>query len=103
MTGEIPPGFSSGADALALSPRDNVATVLRPVACGEEIIVHCAGQSSRLTAIQAIPFGHKICLTPLGALDVVRKYGESIGHAVAAIAAGAHVHVHNMRGDRGQR
>jgi len=78
----------AGADALALQPTDNVATVLRPVAAGERLIVQCQGTRSELTAMQAIPFGHKISRQTLFEGDIVRKYGEAIGHAVAAIDQG---------------
>jgi hypothetical protein len=33
----------------------------------------------------------------------VRKYGECIGVATADIAAGSHVHVHNMESRRGRK
>jgi hypothetical protein len=33
----------------------------------------------------------------------IRKYGAAIGEATAAIAAGAHVHVHNLRSLRARR
>jgi len=90
----------SGADALALSPRDNVATALRAIASGERIAVQCEGTIRELSAAEAIPFGHKISLQAIGAREMVRKYGEDIGHAIAAIPAGAHVHIHNLRSNR---
>ena len=92
-----------GADALALSPSDNVATALRGIVAGERIAVQCDGAISELEAAQAIPFGHKISLQAITAGDMVRKYGEDIGHAVEPIPAGVHVHVHNMRSNRAKR
>ncbi|WP_240722719.1 UxaA family hydrolase [Poseidonocella sp. HB161398] len=47
-------------------------------------------------ALAAIPAGHKIALRALEAGSPVRRYGQVIGHATAPIAAGAHVHVHNL-------
>lgn len=91
------------ADALALSTQDNVATALRAIAAGERIFVRCQGLRSEITAIDAIPFGHKLCLRALTANDTVRKYGEAIGHTVEPIAVGRHVHIHNMRSDRAQQ
>ena len=40
--------------------------------------------------------GHKYALRAIAAGENVIKYGMPIGHATCAIAAGAHVHVHNV-------
>ena len=40
--------------------------------------------------------GHKYALRPIKAGENVIKYGMPIGHATADIAAGEHVHVHNV-------
>ncbi|TGN68236.1 altronate dehydratase [Paracoccus liaowanqingii] len=45
---------------------------------------------------EAIPAGHKIALCPIAAGEPVLKYGQVIGTATQAIAAGAHVHVQNL-------
>jgi altronate dehydratase small subunit len=89
-----------GADALALSPIDNIVTALRGIVAGELIAVECDGVISELEVAQAIPFGHKISLQAIAAGDMVRKYGEDIGYALQSIPAGYHVHVHNMRSNR---
>jgi len=49
-----------------------------------------------LAAIGTVPAGHKIALRDLAAGARVRKYGETIGRATRPIAAGEHVHVHNL-------
>jgi altronate hydrolase len=46
-------------------------------------------------ALAAIPAGHKIASTPIAQGTPIRKFGQIIGFASAAIAAGEHVHVHN--------
>jgi len=43
-----------------------------------------------------VPPGHKIALRDLSPGDAVRRYNQVIGYATAAIAAGEHVHVHNL-------
>jgi (2R)-sulfolactate sulfo-lyase subunit alpha len=53
-----------------------------------------------LTALQDIPFGHKIALRDFDVGDTVTKYGEDIGKVVAAIKKGGHVHVHNLKTKR---
>ncbi|TJZ91454.1 altronate dehydratase [Paracoccus gahaiensis] len=47
-------------------------------------------------AAEAIPAGHKIALRPIAAGEPVLKYGQVIGTATQAIAAGAHVHTQNL-------
>ena len=44
-----------------------------------------------------IPMAHKIARRPIAARATVLKYGKPIGLATTDIAAGAHVHVHNLR------
>jgi altronate dehydratase small subunit len=39
---------------------------------------------------------------PIDARALIHKYGQMIGRASAAIAAGEHVHVHNVEGVRGR-
>ena len=57
-------------------------------------------QTLVLTALEAIPLGHKIALTDIRDGDTVYKYGEDIGRAVADIRKGQHVHVHNTKTKR---
>ena len=53
-----------------------------------------------LTALDAIPLGHKIALADITAGATVLKYGHDIGRAVASIGKGRHVHVHNLKTKR---
>ena len=92
----------SAVDAIRLSPADNVATVLRPVASGETLRVRCGGEVASVTAGEAIPLCHKISLAAIPAGSPVTKYGQKIGEAFAAVGEGCHVHVHNMRSTRGR-
>lgn len=61
---------------LRLSPDDDVAVALR--------------------AVDGVPQGHKLALRDLAAGEIVRKYGWPIGRTTAAVAAGEHVHSHNL-------
>ena len=63
-------------------------------------VVTADNSSFRLTAKMDVPIGHKIALTDIRAGDTVLKYGHDIGRAVAGIAKGEHVHVHNLRTKR---
>jgi altronate hydrolase len=75
-------------DALVLREGDDVAVARRPIRAGAAV----AG----VTARQDIPPGHKLALRDLPAGSPVRKYGQIIGFASVPIAAGDHVHVHNV-------
>ena len=58
------------------------------------------GESLSIEARAAIPLGHKIALKDLGEGETVLKYGHDIGRIVAAVQAGDHVHVQNMKTKR---
>ena len=89
-------------DAIMLRENDNVATALRDLAAGEEIIVGVQELSLRVRVGQAILFGHKLAVTEIGLGEPILKYGEIIGRATQAIPAGCHAHVHNIESLRGR-
>ena len=74
---------------IRLHPSDNVAVAAHALAAGTEIT------QERVTALDAIPFGHKIATRAIAKGEPVRKYGQVMGTATADIPAGSHVHVHN--------
>ncbi len=80
------------ARALRVDPGDSVATLLDDVHSGETVQVGAFA----VTASADIQRGHKIALQPIAAAAPVLKYGFPIGRATAAIAAGEHVHAHNL-------
>lgn len=84
--------------AIVISAADNVATALEPIAAGQTI----RAGASTVTAAEPIPRGHKIALRDIREGDVVLKYGNAIGTASSNIAAGAHVHTHNVASARGR-
>lgn len=57
-------------------------------------------KSMSVTAKQDIPIGHKVALCDMAVGDTVLKYGTDIGRVVAAIQAGEHAHVHNIKTKR---
>lgn len=67
-----------------LSDQDNVVTAIKPLEIGS------AG------ATQLIPRGHKMAVVDIPQGAPVRKYAQIIGYAAEDIAAGAHVHTHNL-------
>ena len=73
---------------IRLDPTDTVAVTKTRLELGEAI--------DGITAKDAIPSGHKIALEAMAKGSVVRKYAQIIGYAQEDIAAGAHVHTHNV-------
>lgn len=94
--------LEAGAEALVMDERDDVATALRDMAAGETIRYLRSGALEAVTLLDPVPFGHKVAITAIETGSTVRKYGEIIGRATAAIEPGRHVHVHNIEGIRGR-
>jgi hypothetical protein len=90
-------------DAIVLAPGDNVATLLRAMPEGSVLRIRQGAAVIELAAAEAIAMGHKIALGPIAAGAPVLKYGTPIGEARVAIAAGTHVHVHNLQSRRARR
>jgi altronate dehydratase len=80
---------------IRLSDQDNVAVAVKNIAQGATLEI----DGRTLTALDPIPFAHKIALRAIEKDGRVLKYGVPIGRAKAAIEAGRHVHVHNIRSD----
>ena len=74
--------------ALVLSASDNVAVLLENVQAKTEV-------QPGLTCTQRISRGHKVAMTAVAEGEPVRKFGQIIGFATRAIAAGEWVHEHN--------
>lgn len=82
--------------AIVLHAKDDVAILALPVSAGESVLTQGAREGVVLLARHPLPAGHKIALRDLALGAHVRKYGEVIGRLTAAVAAGDHVHVHNL-------
>lgn len=79
---------------ITIHPLDNVAVALRDLDAGETIALD---GGDTLILRDAVPRGHKVALCSLAPQAMIVKYGLPIGHALTAIAAGDHVHAHNLR------
>ncbi len=82
---------------IVIRDRDNVGTATRDITCGEVIPVSVGSQRNELVARQDIRFLHKVAVRDIAQGERIYKYGAVIGEATKAIAAGEHVHVHNIR------
>lgn len=76
---------------IRLSPEDNVAVAIAPLAAGDRISLG----DRQVTVLDPIPAGHKVSLVRIPVGAPIRKYGEPIGIATRDIEAGSHVHGHN--------
>ncbi len=85
-------------EALRLHPDDPVALATVDLSPGQTVAIGNVAVVVR----QPIPAGHKFAWRPIAQGDLVLKYGQPIGHAVADIAPGEHVHAHNLRSLRGR-
>jgi hypothetical protein len=80
---------------LLLDPHDNVLVATARLRAGETI-----GHSGWSVVLPAdIPLGHKLARRDIASGEKIVKYGAPIGSATAAIRAGEHAHVHNIRSD----
>ena len=50
-----------------------------------------------ITLVDDVPLSHKVAMRDMEAQHHIIEYGRPIGYATVAIAAGAHVHVHNIK------
>src|SRR5215831_17264764 len=78
--------------AIHLHPADNVAIARVPVPEGAELRV----DGSPVRTADAIPAGHKLAIRPIGAGEMVYRYGQAIGRATKPISPGQHIHTHNL-------
>jgi altronate hydrolase len=85
--------------AVHLRPHDNVAVAARHIPPGAEL----SYEGRTLTTDQRIGMGHKIALQEIKKGQPIYKYGQIIGFASQVIAAGSHVHVHNVSADTFER
>lgn len=71
---------------IRVHPRDNVAVVVNPegLAAGTRL-------PDGMAPVEAIPQGHKVALQSIDAGQPILRYGEAIGTATRAIAAGSWV------------
>ena len=82
--------ITNSPTVVILSELDSVAVARRALAGGSRV------ESLGLDALNDIPAGHKIACRAIASGQPVLKYGQVIGIASRDIAAGEHVHTHNV-------
>ena len=83
-------------NALMMDPKDNVVTCVTEVAGGEQVVYRKGEALCKLTALEDIPYCHKIALIDIPEGGEVIKYGESLGRTTASIPAGYWVSHNNL-------
>jgi (2R)-sulfolactate sulfo-lyase subunit alpha len=88
--------------AIAHKNGDTVAVAVVDLTPGERIQARVLDESPPVTVTvrEAIPLGHKVALFDVVEGKDIIEYGERIGRATQTIAAGGHVHVHNIKSVR---
>jgi altronate hydrolase len=81
---------ATDSPVIRLHPQDDVLIARRQLVSGMRI------GDEDLTVRGLIPAGHKVAARAIEAGAAVRRYGQIIGFAAEAIAAGEHVHTHNL-------
>ncbi len=94
--GEITPQFIRAA-TLRLNPNDDVVIATRELPAGTTL------PNEGIVVGERIPAGHKVATRPVTIGEPVRRYNQIIGFATQPIAAGQHVHVHNIEVKRFDR
>jgi altronate dehydratase small subunit len=74
---------------------DNVLIVVMPIQAGDRDLI----DGREVVFAQNLAIGHKIAARSIKPREKVVKCGVPIGSAKEAIAAGAHVHLHNLKSD----
>ena len=83
-------------NALLMDPADNVVTCVNEVPAGEKVVYRKGEEVLTLTALEDIPYCHKVALVDIAKGAEVIKYGESLGETSEDIPAGHWVAHHNL-------
>jgi altronate hydrolase len=99
MTPSGAPEIALADCALLLRADDDVVVVTRELTAGTSVVT----ATGTVVVRDDVPRSHKLAVRAVPAGSPVHKYGQSIGLATVDIAAGDHVHVHNLGMDSAER
>ncbi|WP_025123684.1 MULTISPECIES: UxaA family hydrolase [unclassified Serratia (in: enterobacteria)] len=75
---------------IKINPNDDVVVALTNIKAGTLL------PTEGVTVLNNVPEGHKIALYDIALGAAVKRYGQIIGFATQPIAAGEHIHMHNL-------
>ena len=78
------------------SPVIRIHTADNVVIARQQLLGGTVVASEGITVQGLVPPGHKLAVRAIAPGEPVLRYGQVIGHATQAIAAGQHVHTHNL-------
>jgi sugar lactone lactonase YvrE len=87
---------ATGLQAQLMRPLDDVATALVDLPAGVALRLRSGAIEREVVLREPVAAGHKFAVRDLAAGLRVRKYGEFIGRTIAAVPAGAWLHLHNL-------
>lgn len=87
-------------NSILIDLKDNVVTTLKDIEEKEKI--NASGLNVDLFATQKIIRGHKVAVKNIAKGEEIFKYGTKIGTSIFDISAGEHVHIHNIKSNRGK-
>jgi (2R)-sulfolactate sulfo-lyase subunit alpha len=78
---------------------DDVGVAVMDLKAGEEVeAVTLEGKLiTQIKLVENVPLGHKVAMRDMASKKHILEYGRAIGYTVSPIAAGQHVHVHNIQ------
>ena len=83
-------------NALMMDITDNVVTCMTEIVKGGTVCYRKGEEYCTVTALEDIPYCHKIAVAPIAKGGQVIKYGESLGEVSCDIAVGQWVADHNL-------
>lgn len=89
--------MANETNSILINEADDVATAIIELHRGDVGKYTVAGKVRLVEIRGEIPRFHKFAVRNIRRSDRVFKYGEVIGEAICDIAAGMHVHTHNLR------
>jgi hypothetical protein len=85
----------SDSKLLRLDPLDNVLVAIQTLEAGDSVVI----DGRALSVPCRLTLGHKLAARDIRCGEKILKYHMPIGSATRDIAAGEHVHLHNMKSD----
>lgn len=80
---------------LLISPEDNCLIVCSPLAAGAKVML----EQGDATVRAPLGLGHKLARHAMPKGEKILKYGAVIGSLTQPVAAGDHIHTHNLDSD----
>lgn len=82
--------------ALLIHESDNVVTVIKDLAAGEEVVYY-AGDEVNCITTSGVPAYHKVARRDIKEGETLIKYGQIMAVATRDIKMGEHVHTQNVK------